>query len=263
MAIFHSLSFLDGHPFGHANPNRLKFRIVNSERNSHLLAFCSIKRLGNVRGEAHLKKMAIFALSLIISIIIGSMLSVLWSTLLIEKYARGRLFDDSASIPSGRVGLLLGCPQRLSDGRANPFFRHRAEAAAELYQSRKIAKLIISGDERAKETSAMQAALLAMGVPAAVMTTDGEARRTLDSIVRMKKIFGHTEAIIISQGFHNPRALYIARHWEIDAVGFNAKGLDFRGNFYIKLRELLARVKTMLDIHICHTRPNLSKGPAE
>ena len=72
--------------------------------------------------------------------------------------------------------------------------------------------------------------------------------RTLDSVVRVKKVFGQTSITIISQQFHNERAIYLANHFGIKAIGFNAKDVSGRYGLKVQLREYLARVKVFVDI---------------
>ena len=79
--------------------------------------------------------------------------------------------------------------------------------------------------------------------------------RTLDSVVRAKAVFGQTNITVISQEFHNQRAIYIARHNGMDAIGFNARAVDSYNSFRTKLREQFARVKTVLDVNLLRTRP--------
>ena len=118
---------------------------------------------------------------------------------------------------------------------------------------KKISKILISGDNSTKEydePESMKQALIAKGVPGEDIVLDYAGFRTLDSIIRAKKIFGQTKLTIISQRFHNERAIYLALENGIDAIGYNAK--EIRGSTsFLKtgyLREGLARVKMFLDI---------------
>ncbi len=117
---------------------------------------------------------------------------------------------------------------------------------------------LVSGDNRLKsynEPKQMQAALLERGVPESAITLDYAGFRTLDSVVRSKAVFGQQKITIISQKFHNQRALFIANRRGVTAVGYNAKDVSFRLGIKIRLREYLARCKAILDIIILNKQP--------
>jgi SanA protein len=177
---------------------------------------------------------------------------------LIRSSAEGRTYSDASLIPFRKTGVVLGCSRKLSDGRANLFFSYRVAAAATLYKTNKISFLIVSGDNHVvgyDEATDMKKALVDAGVPADKIYCDFAGFRTLDSIVRAKEVFGQTSITVISQEFHNQRAIYIARRAAIDAIGFNAKDVDAYNSFRTKLREQFARVKTVLDVCVLRTHP--------
>ena len=136
------------------------------------------------------------------------------------------LYDQVETIPENRVGLLLGTSPKLRGGRPNLYFNYRITAAVELFQAGKISRILVSGDNRRmnyNEPVEMRKALIAHGIPDSVIVMDFAGIRTLDSVIRAKKVFGQDRFTIISQRFHNERALYIAGRNGIEAVGFNAK----------------------------------------
>lgn len=184
--------------------------------------------------------------------------------ILITRAAKGRTYSDTGSIPYRKVGVLLGCSPRLAGDRANLFFDRRIEAATELFMSHKVSYIIVSGDNHVAgydETSEMKRALISAGVPENSIYCDYAGFRTLDSIVRAKKVFGQSSVTIISQEFHNQRAIYIALHRNIDAIGFNARDVDTYHSFKTRVREMFARVRTILDIMLLDTSPKFL-GPA-
>ncbi len=184
--------------------------------------------------------------------------AVIGAGVLIRKASTGRTFSDATSIPYRRVGLLLGCSQRLSDGRANLFFAHRIAAAVQLFNAHKVDYFIVSGDNHVAgydESTDMKHALVEAGVPAERVYCDFAGFRTLDSVVRARDVFAQTAVTVVSQEFHNQRAIYIARHKGIDALGFNARNVDSYNGFRTMLREQFARVKTVLDVCLLRTRP--------
>jgi SanA protein len=157
------------------------------------------------------------------------------------------------------MGLLLGARAKLRDGSVNPFFQKRIDAAAELYLSGKIKRLLISGDSHKNgvdEPMDMKAALLAQGVPETAMILDGLSLRTLDSVVRARKVFGLDHFTIISQDFHNRRALLIAKHYHIDTIACSARDVPISSSIVTTIRESLSRVKVVLDLYLLRTTPS-------
>lgn len=171
----------------------------------------------------------------------------------VESKTEERLYTNTDDIPYNRVGLVLGTNPKVKSGKDNFYFIYRIEACAELYHAKKISKILISGDNSSKEydePESMKQALIAKGIPEVDITLDYAGFRTLDSVVRAKEIFGQSKLTIISQRFHNERAVYLALENGIDAIGYNAK--EIRGSrSHLKtgyIRESFARVKMFLDI---------------
>jgi SanA protein len=182
---------------------------------------------------------------------------VVWST-------SKQIYSEVNEIPENEIGLVLGTIKNVKGG-PNPFFSSRIKAAAELFKAGKIKHIIVSGDNHTltyDEPSDMKDALIAEGVPADKITLDYAGFRTFDSVVRCKKVFGISKFTIISQEFHNERALFIANNTEgIEAVAFNAGNVPFRFHPVTFIREFAARVKCILDIYILHTEPKFLGKP--
>jgi SanA protein len=177
----------------------------------------------------------------------------------VKHNARNKVFTDVSDVPSCRVALVLGTNPYTSTGRSNYFFTTRIKAAADLYKSGKVRKLLVSGDNHVNdydEPTAMRDALMARGVPKSDIILDYAGFRTLDSVVRAKKVFGQEQLIIVSQRFHNERAIYIAEHHGMTAYGFNAKDakLTKRSLTITVVRESISRVKMFIDI-VMNTEP--------
>lgn len=169
----------------------------------------------------------------------------------VKKATNQYLFSDTASIPHNKAGLLLGTAKTLRSGMPNRYFQYRIDAASMLFKSGKIDCIVISGDHSRKsynEPEDMKVELMKQGIPEECIYLDYAGFRTLDSVVRMDKVFGQSGFTIISQEFHNQRALYIAYAKGLKAVGFNAKDVDAYNGFKTKIREKLARVKLFLDL---------------
>ncbi|MFT5600860.1 MAG: SanA protein [Flavobacteriales bacterium] len=170
-----------------------------------------------------------------------------------DKY----IYSDITSVPYNKVGLVLGASKSFSNGSDNPYFTYRVEAAAELFFAGKVDLLILSGDNSKSnynEPEDMLKALVNLGVPKTVITLDYAGFRTFDSMVRLKKVFGQSHVTIVSQKFHLQRALYIARQFHINAVGFEAKQVRSRDTYQV--REFLAKGKSVLDCWIIFKQPH-------
>ncbi len=193
-----------------------------------------------------LKKIIIYGL-----IFLGiSVLFVWWANHKIETETKNFVSYDIQKLPNEKVGLLLGTSKILKSGWKNLYFFNRIDAAEQLYKSGKIKYILISGDNSTKDYSEpedMQAELLKRGIPADKIVLDFAGFRTLDSVVRAKEIFGQNSFIIISQKFHNERAVFLAQHYGIKAYGFNAKDVNKYFGFKTKVREYFARAKVFVD----------------
>ncbi len=171
---------------------------------------------------------------------------------------RTRLHDDLASIPPTDVALVLGTSPFIRRGVPNLHFEGRMNAAAKLYAAGKVKHVLVSGDNRHRtynEPVEMRAALIKRGVPSSAITLDFAGFRTLDSVVRARKIFGLERVIIVTQRYHNSRALAIARAHGLDARGYCAPDVAFAHSFVTECREVLARTLTVLDLHVLHRQP--------
>ena len=188
----------------------------------------------------------------ILAILLGlTVLLVVVCDLRVRSYARGRLYDDLSSVPHRHAALLLGTSSAFRDGRPNLFFQYRIDAADALLHAGKVDKILVSGDNRHlsyNEPQMMRRALLARGVPDSLIVLDYAGFRTLDSVVRAREVFGQDSFIVVSQRFHNERAVYLAAMHGIDAVGFNARDVHSLRALRTRTRELLARVKVFLDL---------------
>ncbi len=181
----------------------------------------------------------------------------------IRLSARPHLHDSLADVPFNRVGLVLGTSDRARGGGSNLFFRHRIAAAAALYHAGKVEHLLVSGDNGTlnyNEPWRMRRALIAAGVDSARITLDFAGFRTLDSVVRAREVFGLSGFTVISQRFHNERAVFLARRKGIDAIGFNAADPPAWWGIRTWLRERLARVKVFIDL-LTGTQPRFLGDP--
>jgi SanA protein len=180
--------------------------------------------------------------------------------IVIARASRNKTYSNVLLVPWRHVGLVLGCPTRTRSGSSNAFFENRIAAAAELYHHGKVDYLVVSGGNRVRgdgEVSEMKSALLRKGVPTDRIYVDYGGVRTLDSIARAKKVFGQDRVTIISQSFHNQRAIFLASHRGIDAIGFDAPEVVLRNSFRTRIREQAAKIKAVLDVYLFRTQPHV------
>ncbi len=179
-----------------------------------------------------------------------SLLFTAFANYKIENSTEEFVTDKLEILPKTKVAVVLGTAPNLVSGYQNYYFTYRIEAATKLYQSGKVTHFILSGDHGRKnynEPEAMKQALIKNGVPENVIYLDYAGFRTLDSMIRAKEIFGQNEFIVVSQEFHNQRAVYIARQNGINAYGYNAKDVNKHAGLKTNIREYFARTKVFID----------------
>ena len=175
---------------------------------------------------------------------------------IVVSNADGKTFSEIDSIRLTKVGLLLGTtPQARLNKVTNYFFIYRLDAAEQLYKAGKIEKILISGDENSldgiNEPECMKDSLITRSVPASAIITDGKGLRTICSVVNANKVYGLKSFTIISQQFHNERAIYQVEHLGLDVKNvqaYNAKMPTSRRAYLTSIREYFARVKMFWDI---------------
>ena len=175
-----------------------------------------------------------------------------WANYKINSFSQQYLYNSTDSIPECKTAVVLGTSKFMSNGSKNYFFYNRITAAETLFKSGKIKAIIISGDNSLSyynEPEDMKKELMKVGIPDSVIYLDYAGFRTFDSMIRAKEIFGQTKFIVVSQQFHNERAVFIARKHGIEAYGYNAEDVSAYSGFKTKVRELFARVKVFIDVY--------------
>jgi SanA protein len=175
-------------------------------------------------------------------------------------YALTRLYEVNTT-PSAKVAIVFGAGL-WRDGSPTPVLRDRVATAADLYFQGKVEKLLMSGDnsfDSYNEPEAMRQYALRLQVPEEAIVLDYAGKRTYDTCYRAKAIFGIEEAILVTQQFHLPRALYTCRILGLPAVGVPADRRDYRrfSSMYWQARELPATLAAFLDLHITQPLPIL------
>ncbi|GAB3717858.1 SanA/YdcF family protein [Spirosoma lituiforme] len=202
-----------------------------------------------------------WVIKLIIIVIFSGVTIVLVCNWWVVYNTRNQIYFDIHELPANDVGLVLGTSKFVRTGKENLFFRYRMEATARLWKEGKVKYFILSGNndsEYYNEPVDMQRALVKLGVPASVMTLDYSGYRTFDSVVRCKDVFNQEKITIISQNFHNARALYIGNHEGMEAIAFAAQDVPDGYSLRTLIREYLARPYAMLDVYLI--RPQPEKG---
>ncbi|PIE46268.1 MAG: hypothetical protein CSA44_00530 [Gammaproteobacteria bacterium] len=191
-----------------------------------------------------LLRYAVLMALITVIIVVLCYFAINWST-------RSAIYSDINKVPHRHVGLVLGTNKYLQRGGINQFYQSRIDTAARLYHAGKVDYLIVSGDNRSNnynEPKQMTKDLVKAGVPASRIQPDYAGLRTLDSVLRMDKIFGHRNYLIISQRFHNQRALFLADAKGQQPIAFNAPDPTTQGMKKVISREYLARIKAILDL---------------
>jgi SanA protein len=204
----------------------------------------------------YMKKKRVIIISLVV-ICLLFFVSIFYSNYAINSYDQ-YTFNNINDVPTVYSCILLGTSRKLNDGRNNLYFSYRIQAAFELYSKGKCKKIVVSGDNRThgyNEPLDMKNDLIAKGIPEADIICDYAGLRTLDSVIRYKEIFGQETGIVVSQKFHNARAIYIARANGIELYGYNATDVDKFNGFKTKVREVISKFKCMLDVNIFNTKP--------
>jgi SanA protein len=182
-------------------------------------------------------------------LVIASVFALFYCDKQVAAAADGKLFTDVDRVPHNHVGLLLGTGKYFG-GIINPYYANRIDATVALFEAGKIDYIVISGDNGRKdynEPEMMRADLIARGIDSTRIYLDYAGFRTFDSMIRLREIFSQRSATIISQAFHNQRALFIAEKEGIEAVGFNAEDVSRSVGAKTQLREKFARVKVFVD----------------
>jgi vancomycin permeability regulator SanA len=207
-----------------------------------------------------LKKLLKLMMKFVVILVLLSFLSLALPRLVTQLYSKTRVFTG-ADIPARRAAIVFGAGL-WRDGSPTPILRDRVKTAADLYLDGKVEKILMSGDNsfvEYNEPAAMHEFAISLGVPDDAIVLDYAGRRTYDTCYRAKAIFGLSEAILVTQAFHMPRAIYICDQLGVSASGVIASNQDYRRNslVYWNMRETLATLAALWDVHIGHPVPVL------
>ena len=199
---------------------------------------------------------------LILTLSLLGLFGLFLTRLVTGLYAAVRIFPVD-TVPAERVAIVFGAGLRY-DGSPTAVLRDRVETAAQLYFSGKVEKLLMSGDNSTldyNEPESMRQYAISLGIPDADIVLDYAGRRTYDTCYRAKAIFGLDRAILVTQDFHLPRALYLCNALGVEAVGVKANNIYYRkiSRLYWNARELLATFGAVVDVQITRPKPILGE----
>ena len=188
---------------------------------------------------------------LIILILCLPLVALVSSNYIINSFAKGKTYSSVSKIPKNKVGLILGTSKKIKGGQPNPYYSNRITATVQLFNAGKIDYVLVSGDNGSiyyNEPTTMKKDLINAGIPEEKIFLDYAGFRTLDSVFRIKEIFSQNSVTIISQKFHNERAIYLAEKKGLNAIGYNAKDISLEAGLKVQFREYFARVKVFMDL---------------
>lgn len=191
--------------------------------------------------------------------LLGIFIIILTRTIFLLKASSQTFSKEDA--PVRRVAIVFGAEVK-RDGTPSAVLRDRIETAVTLYKTGKVEKLLMSGDNRFvdyNEPESMRQYALTLGVPDADIVLDYAGRRTYDTCYRAKEIFGVNSAILVTQGFHLPRALFLCKAFGMDALGVAADNYYYlkRLRLYWNVRELFASIQSVGDVYLLKPLPVL------
>lgn len=187
----------------------------------------------------------IFGVSLILVAIILLQLHV-------QRFSGDLITSDISQLNPAHTGIVLGASVK-PDKSLSLILQDRVDGALLAYKNKKFKKFLLSGDHARKsydEVNAMKNYLNKKGVPDTDIFLDHAGFDTYDSMYRAREVFNVTDAIIFTQEFHLPRAIYLGKHMGLDLQGFTVDQHNYEGNKYFARREWLANIKAWIELNI-------------
>jgi SanA protein len=187
-------------------------------------------------------------------LILVMVLAIAAINLYILHCTKGCIYNEVADVPARDVGLVMGTDLLRFNGSTNLHFFLRSEGAVMLYQSGKAKRLLISGNSDNhgfNEVSGIEKEILARNVPSDALISDYHGNSTWNALKQASEMYHLHQIIIVTDDFHAPRAIYLSRHFGIDAVAF-CHGREPFGFWTVRYhsREWLARVKAFIQVSL-------------
>ncbi len=203
-----------------------------------------------------------FIRNIFIALAAAGLVIVILPRIITAIYSWPRIYTADA-VPTGRVAIVFGVGLT-RDGQPTLILRDRVKTAVQLYLSGKVEKLLMSGDNQGlghDEPGAMRDYAVSLGVPANAIVLDNSGDRTYDTCYRAKAIFGLDSALLVTQQFHLPRALFLCNMLGLQAVGVDANNYRYWPPLMLiwNIREQLATVGAFVDVYIIKPVPELGK----
>lgn len=171
------------------------------------------------------------------------------------------LITEVEMAPERPVAIVFGAGIR-PGGRLSPILKDRMDTAIALYRAGKVRKLLVSGDNSTvgyNEPGAMHAYAVAQGVPAEDVVRDYAGRRTYDTCYRAGHIFGVRDALLVTQRFHLPRAIFTCRSLGVGAMGVSADRRPYLADSYYRMRDAIATLRAVADVTLLRPTPILGE----
>ncbi|SCY18357.1 SanA protein [Nonlabens sp. Hel1_33_55] len=191
-------------------------------------------------------------LNILVFLVVAGLIAVVFLQVYVNQTAARHITDNMEQLDAAYTGIVLGASVR-PDKSLSPILKDRVDAAFQAYKRGKIKKFLLSGDHGQvdyDEVNAMKTYLNNKGVPNSDIFLDHAGFDTYDSMIRAKSIFKVTDAIVFTQKFHLPRAIYLGRNLDLDLKGFAVDPADYEPSSHLIRREWLANVKAWTEIHI-------------
>lgn len=166
------------------------------------------------------------------------------------------IFSDIEKLERSEFGIILG--SSVYRDQVSIVVRDRIDAVVKLYKNNKIGKILVTGDRSEKfydEVKTIKLWLVKEGIPKENIIEDFEGYSTYESIFRAVKLFKLKNSIIVSQKFHLPRAVYIARETGMEAQGYVADNKKYQNIVWYQMREFFARIKDYIFVNILKPQP--------
>ena len=199
-------------------------------------------------------------------LLLSAAVTTLAFNLYVKTVTSSRRYNNPNQIPQQRVAIVLGAG--IYNDQPSPMLADRISAAVQLYKLGRVKKLLMSGDNSSEdydEVTVMQRYAVKLGVPQKDITLDYAGFKTYQSCYRAKEIFGVKQAVIITQNFHLPRAVYLCNQLGVDAVGLGTPDWEsYRRDTVMRytFREYISTIKALWQVHIIRPQPTYL-GPFE
>ncbi|MDR5590722.1 SanA/YdcF family protein [Christiangramia sp. SM2212] len=186
---------------------------------------------------------SVIGLVLIIFVILGI-------EAIFQRQTAGLIYDNMSNVPPARTVIILGASVH-ADGKLSPILKDRVDTAIKLFEKNKVNNFLVTGDHRSEdynEVAAMVGYLEENGIDKSLIISDHAGLDTYDSMYRAGKLFEVESAIVVTQKFHLPRALFIAKNLGLDYRGFAADQRAYQTEYRLKQREKLANLKALWEV---------------